>query len=59
MDRIQVKRIFICDSKHEVASKFKCTRDEFKEDVIVKSQGFPLEAGGQTDGIPNWFLLSV
>lgn len=47
--------IFMCNSKREVASRFKCTVVELKEDVMVKSQEFPLGAGEKTADIPDCF----
>lgn len=45
----------MCNSKREVASRFKCTVVELKEDVMVKSQEFPLGAGEKTADIPDCF----
>lgn len=46
----------MCNSKREVASRFKCTVVELKEDVTVKSQEFPLGAGEKQLTFPIVFL---
>lgn len=43
----------MCNSKREVAGRFKCTVVELVEDVMVKSQEFPLGAGEKTADILN------